>query len=295
MNKYLLFPLRKIFFINIIFASNTTFSTAAYPSLNFQGAEKTLSTIQEIIEKKEKGAYFRFGDGDINLALGQGELLQPANQSLMLEMREAFALTNKNVLRCLPLYCKELGGWEVGMFPGNHESPYSWCLDILHKAQPIWNSPITDVYSHAALHFSATTAPQVCIDFLKFLKKNNCRLLVGNQNIPNHMRTLLFGEQCIFIPTPTQQSYRCIDRIEKECLSQIAQMPTEEYKIIVTAMGCSGRALQKRLWNKLDNVFLFDFGSLMDALCGWNTRAWIELTKFDEKVFLQKLEKNLDN
>jgi hypothetical protein len=55
-------------------------------------------------------------------------------------------------------------------------------------------------------------------------------------------------------------------------------------------MGCSGRVLQKRLWNKLDNVFLFDFGSLLDALCGWDTRAWIKLSKFDAKKFISLLE-----
>ena len=55
-------------------------------------------------------------------------------------------------------------------------------------------------------------------------------------------------------------------------------------------MGCSGRALMKRLWNKFDKVFFFDFGSLLDALCGWNTRAWIELTNFEHKKFIEKLE-----
>ncbi len=296
MNKQSIPSLYTIIFATsfvILFITRPIFSHDSFPLLKFHGTFETLSKIQEIIEKKEKGAYLRFGDGDINLALGQGELLQSANQRLMFEMREAFSLDHKNVLRCLPLYCKELGGWESGMFPGNHESPYSWCLDILHKSKQLWNSPIIDVYSHAALHFSATTMPQFCINFLKFLKTNNCCLLIGNQNIPEHIRTLLFGEQCIFIPTPTHQSYQSIDTIEKECLAHVAIMPTKTYKIIVTAMGCSGRALQKRLWMKLDDVFLFDFGSLMDALCGWNTRAWIELTKFDEKTFLQKLEQSL--
>ena len=44
-------------------------------------------------------------------------------------------------------------------------------------------------------------------------------------------------------------------------------------------MGCSGRVLAKRLYNNVENIFLFDFGSLMDILCGWDTRAWISLNK----------------
>ena len=55
-------------------------------------------------------------------------------------------------------------------------------------------------------------------------------------------------------------------------------------------MGCSGRVLQKRLYNNHDNIFVFDFGSLMDALCGWNTRAWIELTNFDKDKILEKIK-----
>ena len=54
-------------------------------------------------------------------------------------------------------------------------------------------------------------------------------------------------------------------------------------------MGCSGRAMQKRIWDNYNNVFLFDFGSLMDALCGDKTRAWIELTNFDKSTILDLL------
>jgi hypothetical protein len=105
------------------------------------------------------------------------------------------------------------------------------------------------------------------------------------------LRELLFGAQCQYVPTPASNSYSEIDRIESECLAKAEKVGG--YKIIVTCMGCSGRALQKRLWHKLDNVFLFDFGSLMDALCGWNTRYWIELVHFNSSDFVRLLEKEL--
>ena len=47
--------------------------------------------------------------------------------------------------------------------------------------------------------------------------------------------------------------------------------------------------MQKRLWYKLDNVFLFDFGSLIDALCDWNTREWIN----DNTAALNALKQKL--
>lgn len=262
-----------------------------FPHLQFHGTHETLNKIISIISHKQKGIYLRFGDGDINLATGCSELMQSVNPRLQKEMQEAFALQGPTVLKTLPLYCKELHGYEAGMFPGNHEAPLEWCLNILNKAKPLWKHTIQDVYSHVALHFAATQYQDMCVQFLKFLKKSNCCLLVGNENIPTHIKELLFGPQCQFVATPAQQSYNEIDRIEKECLEKIGN--TSEYKIIITAMGCSGRALQKRLWNKLDNVFLFDFGSLMDALCGWNTRAWIELAQFDSSKFINILTREV--
>lgn len=274
------------FLIFMIFASMLSYDTR-YSSLRFHQTIDTLNTIKAIISRKEKGAFLRFGDGDVNLAMGQRELLQAAHPSLAAEMREAFSMSGPTILKTLPLTCKELGGWEPGMFPGNHECPLNWCLEILHKSHQFWGGPITDVYSLVALHFAATNYPIKCLEFLKFLKHSNCVLLVGNECIPSAVREALFGSNCTFIPTPSSNSYAHIGRIERDCLEKISQDTT--YKVIVTAMGCSGRVLQKRLWKKNDQVFLFDFGSLMDALCGWKTRAWIELNTINKDLFLKEL------
>lgn len=281
--------MKKIIFTLQLLAILISFKShaAPFPEVKFHGTEETLSKIVEIIDSKQKGAYLRFGDGDVNLALGEHDALQTAKRELMIEMQEAFLINSPTVLKTLPLYCKEFNGYEEGMSPGNHEAPYDWCLNILNRVKPLWGKNITDVYSHAALHFASSHKQDLCIQFLKFLKKSPCYMFIGNANIPLKIRNLLFGENCIFIPTPPKQSYNAIDTIEKECLKNIDS--TDDYKVIITAMGCSGRALQKRLWNKLDNVFLFDFGSVMDALCGWNTRAWIEITQFNEIDFIRKL------
>ena len=256
-------------------------------ALQFHNSEETLDKISNIIARKEKGAYLRFGDGDVILANGQDDSFQKSNPSLQREMKEAFALNGPNILKCLPLGCKEFGGWEMGMFPGNHEQSYEWCVEMIHLTAPLWGGEIDDVYSMTALAYCATHRLERCIQFLQFLKKSNCCIFIGNDNIPLGLQELLFGPQCQFIPTPSYGSYDQIDRIEQECLA--AAEDIDGYKVIVTSMGCSGRALQKRLWNQLDQVFLFDFGSLMDAICGWNTRDWISLTHFDDQHFLKRL------
>lgn len=262
-------------------------------ALQFHNSVETLGKMTEIIAKKEKGAYFRFGDGDLVLSLGEKDAYQNPNPNLQKEMKEAFSLNGPNILKCLPLHCEEFGGLEPGMGPGIHMRPYEDCRFLLILAEPIWNADVEDVYSMSALAHVATNNLPLCLSFLKFLKTSGCTVLVGNEEIPLSIRTLLFGPECQFVPTPSRNSYNEIDRIEKECLEKLAYV--NGYKIIVTSMGCSGRILQKRLWNQLDHVFLFDFGSLMDAICGWDTRDWIRLAHFDSQRFVNVLKKELGN
>lgn len=254
--------------------------------MKFYKSEETLDKIKAVISAKEKGAYLRFGDGDVNLANNAGELLQSANPRLGVEMREAFAINHPNVLKTLPLYSEKYGGLEDGMFDGNHKAPDWWCDDKVNMVRDKWNGEMTDVYSTVALHHLSTMKPQIAAYFLKFIKQHNVSHFIGNENIPRDVVNLLFGVNCIHIKTPTKSSYDSIDSIEQNFNDNYT---AGEYSIIVTAMGCSGRALQKRLYNRLDNMFLFDFGSLMDALCGWNTRAWIELTNFNKDEFIKLL------
>jgi hypothetical protein len=270
---------------------NALVSKNPYPQLRFHQSERTLTTIMNIIKQKKKGAYLRFGDGDVNLALGKADMKQTPNHLLQQEMREALGINGPNALKALPLHCKEFGGLEPGMFPGNHESNYELSSNLLTKVAPFWTQEFNNIYTPVALHFCATNHQTVCITFLRFLKQSKC-ILVGNQHIPQEIRSLLFGPDCAFVPTPEQNSYAQIDSIEQDCLKAV-EAQQGNYTIIVTSMGCSGRVLQKRLWQKLDNVFLFDFGSLMDALCGWNTRAWIELSNFDAASFIAALRRDI--
>ncbi len=249
----------------------------SFPLLKFQQTIPTLTRIREIIESKQKGMYLRFGDGDVNLAECVYDMYQVPRADLAHEMREAFALNGPTILKTLPLYCAELNGLEEGMFPENCETDLPWCTQIINRSQKFWQEPIIDVYSHAALRFAAVQYPEKCLEFLQFLKKQNCCLLVGNKNISKSVCESLFGVKCKFVPTPDRNSYSEIDRIERDCLDILAD--EKGYKVVIVSMGCSGRVLEKRLWKKVDNIFLFDFGSLMDALCGWPTRDWIENTR----------------
>lgn len=257
-------------------------------NMKYHNSKETIDKIKEFIIQKKSGVYLRFGDGDINLANGINDLYQQKNDHLKTEMIESLSLKGENIIKSLPLNCKEYGGWEEGMYPGNHECSKEWADDLLNKVSKFWGGPFEDIYSSTALHFLSTNNLDYCVDFLNLIKKNKNNILVGNQDIPSEITTKLFGPETKHIKTPTSNSYSSIDDIELQ-LSETINSYNNEFILIIVAMGCSGRILEKRIIKKYNNIFLFDFGSLLDALCGWNNRAWITLNNFDKNIFLNKI------
>jgi len=114
------------------------------------------------------------------------------------------------------------------------------------------------------------------------------KYFIGNENVTEETLKKVFGKEVIHIKTPSKASFSKFNQIYQQF--QESCSGDQDYSIVITSMGCTGRAMQKKIWDNYDNFFLFDFGSLMDALCGWNTRAWMELVKFDSENFLNKLK-----
>lgn len=251
----------------------------------YYSCQETLDEILNMIESNTPGGYFRFGDGDMNLALGLSEMMQSSDPILQSYMRDALSVTDKNILKGLTLHNKEWDTLEPGMFDGNHESPVGWCEDLYNKYRLFVKEDNTKIYSSVALSHLATQNPQYTVNFIKKIR-SKVKYLIGNENIPDNIIRLLFGD-VKFIGTPSTNSFAKFDSIYDNFVKVYDS--TDDYSVIVTSMGCSGRAMQKRIWDNYDNVFLFDFGSLMDALCGDDTRAWITLTNFDKDSILKLL------
>ena len=253
-------------------------------SVRVQSPWETITVCRSYMERQIRGAYLRFGDGDVNLLEGKGELLQEANLRLQTEMVEAFNLHGEGIVKGLMLHSKRFGLWK-GMAPGVHESSDDWACSLLSRCYPFFIGH--KIYSHAALAYLAIQDRAFTVDFLKYLRRLQ-PLLVGNKDIPALVRHQLFASD-EFVPTPPQNSYADIDRIERETLAGL-RLRNKPYDTVVIAMGCSGRVMAKRLINNAAlNVFIFDFGSLMDALCQWNSRAWIECVDQPREYFEELL------
>jgi len=261
----------------------------------FYNCKETLDVIRNHIEANKRGVYLRFGDGDVNLANRESDLHQHANDQLAAEMRAAMGLAEtEGVMKCLPLHCKELKTSEPYMEPGNHEASLDWCSRLVSRAQPFWpGKMLKEIYSNIAASYCASHDPQPILKLLLAIRKHPV-ILVGNKDIPVELQWLLFGISRYFVPTPSSNSYTKIDDIEHQVNALLDTMP--HYTIVVTSMGCAGRPLQHRLWSKHPQrkMFLFDFGSLMDALYEADSHAWISISKFNASYFRALLTEEVD-
>lgn len=247
-------------------------------------SKETIYRIKKTISENKSGAYLRFGDGDFLLAEGAQDKMQNPSEKLSFEMRESIGINGENIFKSIPLYCSKYGMDEPNMKNGTFLLSSEDADKLLSIAKKYWGGEIKDVYSHVALHYTSVFDEDVCLEFLRFLKNVDNIVLIGNENVPDEIKISLFGSNRPHIKTTPKNAYENIDRVETELKSVIGN----EYTVIVTFMGCSGRVLQKRLYNTYDNVFLFDFGSLMDAVCGWVSRTWIRQTNVNNSI-LEKI------
>jgi hypothetical protein len=247
---------------------------------------ETLNDIKITIVNEQKGAYMRFGDGDIFLMLGKDDMLHQANRKMAAEMKEAIKFKKGVTHKGFPFH-SQLLGYEKGMEVDMHLVSDVDALKFLAATHSFID--IHNIYTSFALHYLATFNQEFCVQFLRYLRSTD-PIFVGNKNLAPELLKKLFSET--HIKTPASNSYLEIDRIEKELIEELDKKKNE-FQVIVVAMGCPGRILQKRILKKGFNVYLFDFGSLLDAFNNDNTRLWIDLAGGAEN--LKNILNKLDN
>jgi len=251
-------------------------------SLSIVNPDKTLEEICYAIINKKCGTYMRFGDGDVLLSIGQKEMLQQNSSCLSIEMKEAFALNGEFIFKSLSIHSK-LYGYEKEMYEGNHLVSDNMASFLLSNTFPYFIG--SKIYSPISLHYTSTYYPEKANLVLKIIKKN-CILFIGNESTPANIINKLFGD-VQHVKTPYKDAYSKIDEIETNAV--IALENQVEFGVVVVAMGCSGRPLMKRLYQRGFNIFLFDFGSLLDGICGNKTRLWLEKERINYSELLKDL------
>lgn len=239
----------------------------------------TVRIIIGMIQEKKPGMYLRYGDGDFNIASGKDDMLAIATPIFQHWMKESMKILN--VMTCIPHHCKEIGTLEEGMYGGNHEYPLFMVEEFINVLRTIRNATPTILYTNVALSYCSSHHPDLVIQLHKEIKKNHV-LYIGNDTYSTKFLIKLFGSSLNRIHTPQRDSYAEHDRIfaEFDILYQEIYKSLD-YFIIIMAAGCGGRAISGELHSiyigDRANFFVFDYGSLLDCLWGYQSRAYMEL------------------
>lgn len=249
--------------------------------VNIESTYATLQTCRQRIEYKTPGAYLRFGDGDIYLAKGHDELLQKSSQDIAVGMQQALSSCHPGIIKALPLHSHRFG-YEEGMFPGVHLVEDSQADRFLREVVDFFIG--RKIYSAVALHHQFVVNYENALNFLILLKQNT-KLFIGAKDVPSDIKENLFGH-APHIKTPMANSFSVITEVEQQASDFL--LDNQEFGVVVVAMGCSGRILSHRLFSTPhgSNFFFFDFGSLLDIFCGWETRAWHSLSGISKENIL---------
>ena len=241
---------------------------------------ETIQTILAFMQNKRPGMYLRYGDGDFNIASGKDDMLAISTPTLQHWMQESMKISNEHVMTCIPHHCKKIGTLEEGMYGGNHEYPLSMVEEFINVLRTIRHVTPIILYTNVALSYCSSHHPDLVIQMHKEIKKNNV-LYIGNDMYSTEFLNKLFG-LLDRIHTPQRDSYAEHDRIfaEFDTLYE-TKYKGLDYFIVIMAAGCGGRAISGELYSiyfkNNPNFFIFDYGSLLDCLWGYQSRAYMEL------------------
>ena len=263
---------------------------------------KSLDTINKIIciiTERKKGAYLRFGDGEMNHMMGIPSMENKHDTNFDIEMRESICIDDPNYLKGVCLMCNKYGLLEEKMWPGNHEWPEHIADKYFSLMCNIRKKILTEYYTFVAFNFYLTTYPEKSFPLMKNIRelclKNNV-IFIGNKNIDKNVIELMFGEKYFFIECPPKNSYSDINHIESKLISSLNM--NDNYKIVIVCCGATTEPLTKRIWktnNIKCNYFMLDFGSIIDALSGNNSRQYLIDTNFDGKIYCDNFKKYINN
>jgi hypothetical protein len=245
---------------------------------NFVSCKKTVELLIDILENKKFGMYLRFGDGDFNLANGEGDMLANPSVELQELMQESMKINDNSVMICVPNHNRELNTLEEGMYPGNHEYSFESVIKYLKFLQHIRGNIPYNIYTNVALSYCGSHYPHLVVNIHKQIKKYPV-IFIGNYKYKIDFLQKLFGNLDI-IPTNSRDSFLQFNDVFLELDNLYNNKYKDlEYFVIIMAAGCAGRGFSGKIYNKYKtrNYFVFDYGSLLDFLNNDISRAYMEL------------------
>ena len=102
------------------------------------------------------------------------------------------------------------------------------------------------------------------ISFLKFLKSLPIDLFIGDYLTPPDLRETLFGSGCAFVPAAIRNRFNETNSVGAQAEEILSRK--KGHKVAVIALPGTGKFIQKRLLDRFSDLFILDFGPIMNAL-----------------------------
>tara|TARA_S200002703_G_scaffold85865_1_gene74052 strand:+ start:218 stop:919 length:702 start_codon:yes stop_codon:yes gene_type:complete len=226
---------------------------------------ETVSKISNLMLDNERLFFSRFGDGDINIMSGGKDMLHDYSNELSKELIESFSVDNERYLIGVAANYEKEEHMKPGLF-----APFGY-NDRLSKTVTQITSK-KNFESAIPFHYAYVFHRNVFDRFIEDHIKGKRIMYIGCTNKDNMER--VFGKIEFFVPTPSNNSYSCIEEWWPEIEKNI-----HSAEVVLPCSGMSSRVINKRLWNMDVNVKSLDIGSVVDAIDGKNTRRWISMSQ----------------
>jgi glycosyltransferase involved in cell wall biosynthesis len=208
------------------------------------------------LEEKKPGASLRFGQADIDLALGIRKPGMEWPDALILEMRAAFLLSGENIFKALEVECPALGLPLEARAQGISDRQ---AFDRLNAVGACFlDGPI---YSNSAFACNGMVKPGLLEQSFETLKA--CQPSLVFKEGEARQPVLEKIAPAISIAVPREEEYGQIDRLEEEILHAPATA-ANSFPVVVLALGPAGRILAKQLLKRGFPGFLLDLDNLQE-------------------------------
>jgi hypothetical protein len=230
-------------------------------------SKKTIETYNTLCEKlrnNSKVYYSRFGDGDIFIMKGKGEMMHTYSPELQKELKESILINDKNYLVGVAVNYEK----EEGMYQGVFE-PFGYNNELSdYLKNELKFTEDTMFESAIAFHYLSVFKQEKVIDFLNEFIRPKKKMFVGS--IEKSAIEKLIGPVDYYVRIDSRNAYYSIDNWYNEVLENI-----DNCDVLIPAAGMATRVLNKRLWNLNKNIHSIDIGSVVDAVDDKLTRTWI--------------------
>ncbi len=217
--------------------------------IRFASAEETLRCVAHSLEHAQPGAYLRFGQADIDAALGRAKLPAAVAAERAREVRAAFLLSGPNLLKSLDVNPAEL------VASSRRHGARQARRETLEKLNAVGACFLdAPMYSYTALDHPAALSRLVAA------MRGRTQLLVTQAGSGHSDAAKWLGARTA-IEVDAADVFERLDRLEQEILGA-AGPPGQGFPIVIVAIGTPGRLLARRLLKHGFQGYVLDLDNL---------------------------------